>query len=685
MYNEQQIQELVNSKVEILKGAKQSKKMPEYTPVYIESVDAFEKISVHAEQGKFPARLFKKRAPNQTEEEFDYIESTYKNTTYPIWNRFNGFIGRIWNDQNWSIKFAENADSKDAPQDYLEKEYPTFKSLENYYKSIVTPVKEKDAMGAICHKPYYIPVKQNEANELVVDETQLIKPVACIYNSSQVVGFLESEYILIELKEKSVVEFGGYKKQDGLIYEFYDRDNIWRIVQVGKQIDYKFEYYLYWNHALGYLPADKLKGIPEQREMEILYSSHFMAAVDTMDDIALDDSYLRIIKAGHAFPHKWEYVDDCDYSNENGLCINGKVSIKNGESYIMSECPSCHGTGKAKAASPLGVYQVKAPNQNNTGGSADIQIPPMGWVAPDPAIMEFLRKETQSNEKKALSILNLSSPSDAQGSDTALGKQIDREESFSFVQDISNQNFELFEFSTKCILQMRYGKEIELPIISYPKNFAIRNENELTEELANAKSGGLPEIAIRKILQDYLITRFNADVYTMQMVDLTFYADRLICLSTTEIAQKKLSATVANWEDILHTSIYTFIAELLVSDSNFFDKTIEEQKKAVVKKAKAKDLEINKPLLNVDQVLANANGEVQPPADAEAEAAARLRGSVGGAQVITGFVEKVSLGQMDRDAAIEGLKFLFKVDDNQAALLLGPVKKVQPVNNTFNG
>lgn len=612
MYNEEQIREIVNSKVEILKDATHNKKIPEYTPVYTESVDAFERISVHAEQGKFPARLFKKRAPNQTEAEYEYIEANYKNKTFPIWNAFNGFINRIWNDQNWSIKWPEykslTTKEDESPQAYLEKGYPTFKSLEAYYKSIVTPVKEKDSMGALCHKPYFIPTKLTEENELVIDDTQLIKPVATIYNCSQVVGYLESEYMLIQLSEKSLVEYGNGKVREGLVYEFYDRNAIWRIIQVGKKIDYKFEYFVYWNHGLGYLPADKLKGIPEQKEMEIMYWSHFMAAVDTMDDIALDESYLRIIKSGHAFPHKWEYVDECDYSNDNGNCVSGYVSVANGDELKQIPCPNCHGTGKSRSSSPLGVTQVKMPNQNNTGGSPDISIPPFGWVAPDPSIMEFLRKETQLNEQKALNILNLSSPSDVKGSETALGKQIDREESYSFVLDISNQNFELFEFSTKCLLQMRYGLNVELPVISYPKNFSIRSVSELTEELAQAKLNGLPEIAIREILEEYLITRFNAQEEATKMVNLTFYADRLICLSSLEIAQKKLGGTIANWEDILHTSIYTFIAELVNADPKFFEKDIEAQKIAVVDKAKAKEAEISPKKMNPDTIIANVNG-----------------------------------------------------------------------------
>jgi hypothetical protein len=321
-----------------------------------------------------------------------------------------------------------------------------------------------------------------------------------------------------------------------------------------------------------------------------------------MDDILLDSSYLRAIKAGHAFPHKWEYYHDCEYTNDTSTCINGKVMVDGKE----TNCPSCQGTGKQNATSPLGVTQIKAPTRTDDS-SKDIQTPPFGWVSPDPQIMEFLRKEIENNKSEALSILNLFSTTDVKGSDTALGKQIDREDSFSFIQSISNQNFELYEFSHKVALEMRYGVGVSLPVINYPKNFAIRNEAELTEELSQAKEKGMPEIAIRKILEDYMITRFNSQEETLKAVDLTFYADRLICLTSLEISGKKLSGAVANWEDILHTSIYTFIAEATIADPKFFEKTLDEQKAILVEKAKTKDSEINPVKLNPDTILANAN------------------------------------------------------------------------------
>lgn len=60
----------------------------------------------------------------------------------------------------------------------------------------------------------------------------------------------------------------------------------------------------------------------------------------------------------------------------------------------------------------------------------------------------------------------------------------------------------------------------------------------------------------------------------------------------------------------------------------------------------------------------------------EAESAAKLRGSVGGSQVIIDLVSQVSAGTMDRNAAIETLTFLFKIEKEQASALLGTPKVI---------
>ena len=152
---------------------------------------------------------------------------------------------------------------------------------------------------------------------------------------------------------------------------------------------------------------------------------------------------------------------------------------------------------------------------------------------------------------------------------------------------------------------MRYGLDIELPNIQFPKNFVIRNVAELTAEIATAKAQGLPDIAIRNLLLEYLNTRFQTDERVNKSVDLTFLIDRLVSLTSIEIAQKKNSGSVSNWEDILHTSIYTFIADAVLKDPKFFEKPTEEQGLVIIEMAKAKDAEINPKKLNPDQIILN--------------------------------------------------------------------------------
>lgn len=602
MYNEAQINEILAEKVAIFRESESRKTAPEYTEVYQESVDYLDRISIHAEIGKFPEKLFKMRAPHQTDEEFEYIKCNHKTVTFPIWAKFNSTLNRIWNDANWSIKWPDYSGS-DSPQSYLEKEYPVYGSLENYYKSIVTRLKEKDPNAVICHKPYTLPVLM-KGEAMVIDESKYIEPIAVIYNSPQVVGFLEKEYVLVELHEKSWVDFGNRKEKTGKVFEFYDKENVWRIVQIGKKTDYKFEYILFWPHGLGYLPCSKLKAIPIPKETEVLYQSHFMAAVEVMDDILLDNSYLKASKAKSAFPRGWEYADECDYQQDGSMCVGGLISI-NGEE---KTCPSCKGAGRKTISSPLGVTLLKTPNKYSTD-EEKISGAPFGWESPDAQILEFLRKEIQLGSSDALSILNLNtSNSDVKGAETALGKLVDREDMFTVLLSISNQIFELFEFSHKCIIQMRYGKEEDLPVISYPRTFSIRNEHDLTEEIAKAKENGLPDIAIRQLLIEYLYTRFSTQEETTKVVDLAFAVDRLISLSTQDIVQKKLSGSVANWEDILHTSIYTFIGEQVQNNPNFLNLPIDQQKMALIQMAKTKDTEVRPQTLNVDSVLAGANG-----------------------------------------------------------------------------
>ena len=79
------------------------KNVPNYYPTYIRAVEQRDSIRVHADTEYKPVNLFKKRAPNQTQEQHDYVLANYRCTTNPVWQDYMTVIGRTFIDSNWAI------------------------------------------------------------------------------------------------------------------------------------------------------------------------------------------------------------------------------------------------------------------------------------------------------------------------------------------------------------------------------------------------------------------------------------------------------------------------------------------------------------------------------------------------------------------------------------------------------
>jgi len=607
MYTEDEILSLVKSKAEVFKNTKKGKQ-PDFGVVHSTALRYKKKLMPHYDPDCFPEMLFKERAPNQSVEEQDYIRRNHKAITYVVWDRFKTTLRRIWNDANWSISEWGKIDARYdslgvGSQEYFEEQYPIFDSLENYYRGVVTDTKEKDPNAVLVHKPESIPVKESEEG-YIIDDQAMINPVAYIFPCEQVMVYFQGQYFLGLSDENSVVESGSKKERTGLIFEFYDTENIYLVKQFGKKEDYTFVVELYWNHGLGYLPCKILKAEPSVIGSNIVYKSHFMPAVEPLDLALLDNANLLVAKNRHVFPKFWEYQAECDYQSEsNGNCQGGFIYGLDG---AKSKCPQCKGTGH-KSISPFGTYAVPMPDRLNPE-NANVTLPPAGYIQPEIETPKFLDEQIDKNINRGLSILNLNvSNSSVKGSDTALGMQIDREEQFSFLVQISSQIFHLFDFSLMTIQKMRYGVNAESPKVNYPKNFSIRNEYDLTEEISNAKTNGMPDIGIRQLIIEYFNTRFNNNELASKVINLVFYADRLVTLSNQEIATKLSTGAIAKWEDILHTSITQIIQEAMNMDDNFMEKTLEEQRVMIVEKAKAIEVNIAPKKIDTNAILANAN------------------------------------------------------------------------------
>lgn len=567
-------------------------KMPEYYPIYPLMVEFMDTIKIHAVKGVFPDKLFKKRSPNQSAEELQYIRENYKQVTLPVFMDLMSTISRAFNDNNWSISYGEDHEAfKDKSFQYYVEHLPIYGSLENWLKFMLPSIKMIDANGIIAIKPRHIPTIEH-GGDLIIDPQSLMEPVPYYYSSAQLVGYEDGEYSLVELEEKSIVSHGNAKARIGRCYEFYDRNVIWKINQVGKYTDNNFEAIIYFTHNWDKVPVIKLKGVPRIEKNEVLYQSQFLFATDLLDLVAMNSSYLQASINKCVYPYRVMVGDVCDFEESGIRCDQGM--IMDVDTQKAHACPRCHGSGLLSRVSPLGELLLRPGSRENQEGDS-IFTNPMQYVSPSTETLTYLDGKIEKDEYKARSILHLyTSGSNVKGGEdvTATGKAIDLKALYAFVQTISDQIFDIYEFALSAIGYMRYGNSFAAPTVVYPKSFDLETEQDLMLKISEAIKAGLPPFVIHSIVFRYLQSVFYTDKKTGDVYNLIISSDRLLTYTEDDIALKMARGTVDKWEEILHTSAVSFVSELILEDEKFFELELTDQKQKLIEKAKAKAAEI---------------------------------------------------------------------------------------------
>src|SRR5580658_10239186 len=164
-----------------------------------------------------------------------------------------------------------------------------------------------------------------------------------------------ADYALLMSEEKSEIQFGNTTQQTGYVLYLYDTENIYRIEQYGKKVEWTFRYSLYYPHQLGYLPCWKLLGTPQQVIAdEVLYDSHFSPAIPYLNEAIIIHSTLKASISKIAYPIRAYYEQPCN----NPGCQGGIVF--NGDN-VQTKCSTCAGTGRMRF-SPLRDYVHELPS-----------------------------------------------------------------------------------------------------------------------------------------------------------------------------------------------------------------------------------------------------------------------------------------------------------------------------------
>jgi hypothetical protein len=552
--------------------------LPELWPGFTSAYWQREDLLPHMEHGVYPYRLFANRAPNQSQEEFEYIRKNYKQVTLPVALDMLNTIGRAIHRGNYSLEWEAEDPITDQVREYIETGIREWGSVSNFVQQIVARLKLEDSMGVLCALPKEIPtmVRETEDGEvLVVDPDGMIRPEISYHKCSQVWGFEYDGWYLLRLNQDAPGVTWGGRAVPGIACILVDDMNVWAIRQTGKKTDWNFVIELWYEHGVGEAPCIHLGGVPVVRGGSLAFESPFLAAKEPLDVALADAQYLQASKVKTVYPQVVMVGDPCDFVDDvsGEHCVDGKIRVVHGDHVTTKLCPACKGTGKMRRLGPLNELLINpktspdgiAPSDGVNATNA------LTYVSPNTDSVRFIREEVEHNIAHARSILHLNTEAPMAGGDakTATEAGLNNRAKDAFVKPIADQILYIEEFLVRVIGRQIAGPEWDGFTLRLPTQYDLRTEADRVAEIASARTAGIPPAIVDEMEGDLIAARYARDPFMLEAMEVIQRADRLARMSEATITAEAAAGRVQPWEVALHYAALDMYRELYDTDAVF--------------------------------------------------------------------------------------------------------------------
>lgn len=424
----------------------------------------------------FPTPLYKEKHPNMEQEEYDYLRKSYINETKTVINKPLNTCKRIFNNGNYSLNYANDEIKKYFESlkftDWLKNVY-----LENsiiYSESIVSIYIDPDKVVTDTEGN----VKKNERPPV---QPYIILPENILYKSDEqfifkVHGDRKYNYVVLSLTEYQLYSYDNLSKNENiepiLIIPFNTPEKRW----------------------MGVVGVKKL--------METGYRnlSYFEPAIPLLKSITYNVIKRQVIETRHIFPTRWFMDQDCE------TCDGGKKQFFDKDDCKI-DCKTCGGTNKVPKFSIFRDIRIKL-RENPLQPENNIPTPPAGNISSSTLEVEYLSKRIAEDSERAFDFIegNYSS-SNPKGSDTALGKMIDREEKYAFLVHLTNDVFEAAAWIINTVENIVFPEVKEESTITTNNDFNVVSETELNLEFAKLLSEGCATYILQEKLKEIYTKR----------------------------------------------------------------------------------------------------------------------------------------------------------------------------------
>jgi len=456
---------------------------------YNQSVDIKQHLEAHS-KGTYPKDLIEIVRPNETFDQKQYRKSVWTPKTKTYFSKVVTTLAKIQRAEDWKIDFPDSGiafEQANSLEDYTQKNYPYFTSIENWFFSVQMRDMCDDPNGVIA----VLPMPKNDP----ADDSEVLKPFTFWFGADAVIDYVENSYCVLKSSETSILVDSNQNQSAGLIYYIIDKDS-WAIcTQVGDPKENRFTTEIAV-HNIGSMPAFKIGGIIEEFcNGQKLWDSFLGDCLPDWDEALRRYSDLQVQMVLHVHSEKWEIEDTpCKVCNESGM-----VPKVGGATNTKVVCTNCHGTGSVSSRSPFNVKTIKPARQIGMNESVNIPTPPMGYIQKPIEDTKFIDSKVNDSIESGLAAINMEFLMFEPEVNSGVAKTLDRQEVNTFFYEVGRHIVKnilnpCYYFIGKWMYSVQLNDDqikTVIPNINVPTKFDILTEDILSARLATANTANI--------------------------------------------------------------------------------------------------------------------------------------------------------------------------------------------------
>lgn len=540
-----------------------------------------DKMCVHAD-GLYPEKLLNERRPNEPLEVLEYRKKIFVPKTKPTFSKIFSSLQKIRRSSDWSIRYEKQDEftriaEGETLEEYCEENYPGFTSLTNWVFTLMLRKYLIDPNAVVLVMPLTREVEVNE----------FLKPVAEIFDSKNVIDFVENDFAIL-LNPVGSIYYSGGKPVKGKTYFFCTTLQILRYDQADGRGTFRLTDT--YDHQLGYLPAFKLKGIlVEQNSGQFLYESRISGVLPELDEAIREYSDLQAAKVLHIYPERWEVTQsECVNCKGTGIRQNPAYTGPDCGCPAQITCDTCHGRAYT-VAGPYNKILIKPAGM----GEQNIPTPPAGYVEKDVEIVKLMEESVEKHIYNALSSINFEFLAEKPLATSGIKTAMDGDEMNNTVHGIAEDIVSAMDNIYWLTALQRYKNLYPeddivgmVPTVAVPEKYDILSASHTQEEIKAAKESKTNPVIISALEVDYATRRFNADPDVRDRVQLILSLDPLPNISEDDKMSRLSNKGITQETYVISSNIQSFVQRAIDTEKGFVEMDLEKQKEVMEKYSK---------------------------------------------------------------------------------------------------